>query len=310
MKAIMVGEAADFVLAEADEPHPARGEAAVTVEAIGLNRGDLRMAATMKPAFRPGWDFAGTIAAPADKRTEQEGAHVAGLLPRMGAWSERIAAPADCFAAIPAGVSIAVAAALPSAGLTALYALEEAGDLIGRRVLVTGASGGVGHLACQLAAIAGADVTGVVRSDAGAELLESLGVKGIARGADASAAAAFGPFDIVLDSVGGATLAAALGLLRPRGLCIAFGVTGGRETAIDAFALYQNQWRLAGFGLFPAIARGKPVREGLGRLLRFVADGRLTVHVGELAPWNDIAAVAERLKRRAFGGKAVLEVGA
>src|SRR5947199_9522867 len=82
---------------------------------------------------------------------------------RSGAWAERIRAPAISVAEIPAGVTDAQAGTLPVAGLTALHALRQGGLLLGRKVLVDGASGGVGHLACQLALAAGALVWGHVR---------------------------------------------------------------------------------------------------------------------------------------------------
>jgi NADPH:quinone reductase len=303
MKALVAAEEGAIAFAEVDEPRPARDQALIAVEAIGLNRGDLRMAATMKPGFHLGWDFAGRIVTPI-RGGEPEGARVAGLMPRLGAWGERIAAPADCFAAVPEGVPIEVAAVLPSAGLTALYALEDGGPLLGRRVLVTGASGGVGHLACQLAAIGGATVTALVRSATDTALFEGLGLAEVAVGE------ATGAYDLVLDSVGGETLAGAIGRLARGGLCIAFGVTGGREAGIDVFQLYQQQRRLSGFGLFPAIAAGRPARAGLERLLALVAQGRLKVEIGQQGRWEEIADIAGGLAARAFKGKAVMRVQA
>lgn len=85
-----------------------------------------------------------------------------GLLP-SGAWAERAAVPTNAPAALPDGVSFAEAATLPVAGLTALYALEKGGDLLGRTTLVTGASGGAGHFAVQLARTAGYGVVALIR---------------------------------------------------------------------------------------------------------------------------------------------------
>ena len=72
------------------------------------------------------------------------GARVVGLLP-SGAWAELVAVPTNSLAELPESVSFELAATLPVAGLTALYALETGGGLIGRSVLVTGASGGAGN---------------------------------------------------------------------------------------------------------------------------------------------------------------------
>jgi NADPH:quinone reductase-like Zn-dependent oxidoreductase len=225
-------------------------------------------------------------------------------MPRLGAWSARLAASPDLFAPVPDSVSEETAAALPVAGLTALYVLEDAGPLIGRRVLVTGASGGVGHIACQLAAIGGAEVTGLVRGADGEALLETLGI------ASARPETLAGDFDVVIDSVGGETLARVMGVLATGGLCITIGATAGRDVTIDAFAFYQKQRRLEGFGLFPAIAAGRPPRAGLTRLLALTAAGRLTVDIGHRGDWGEIAAAAALLSDRGFKGKAVLKVSA
>src|SRR3712207_3295824 len=142
----------------ADEPAPAPSEALVRVSAISLNRGEVRRAQTAEPGFNPGWDLAGTVEkSAADGTGPQVGARVVGFL-ASGAWAELAAVPTNSLAELPEGVSFTEAATLPVAGLTALYALEKGGGLLGRSVLITGASGGAGHLAIQLACLSGARV--------------------------------------------------------------------------------------------------------------------------------------------------------
>lgn len=303
MKALVADGGGGVRIADMAEPTPANGEALIAVEAFSLNRGDLRLAASASEGARLGWDFAGHVVSSA-KGGEREGVRVAGLMPRLGAWSAQLAAPPDLFAAVPDDVSDETAAALPVAGLTALYVLEEAGPLIGRRVLVTGASGGVGHLACQLAAIGGAHVTGLVRGANGDALLAGLGIASVRPEALA------GDFDLIIDSVGGETLALATGVLATGGLCITIGATAGRDAAIDAAAFYQKQRRLKGFGLFPAIAAGRLPRAGLTRLLALAAAGRLVIEVGYRGDWTGIATATALLFDRGFKGKAVMKVSA
>src|SRR5207248_6198909 len=132
---------------------PDRDEVAVGVTAFSLNRAEPRRALQLAEAdWRPGWDFAGVIeTTAADGIGPTPGTRVVGILP-SGAWAERVNCRSHAVAALPEAVSDAQAATLPVAGLTAL---RQGGLLLGRKVLVDGASGGVGHLACQLAAAAG-----------------------------------------------------------------------------------------------------------------------------------------------------------
>jgi NADPH:quinone reductase len=101
----------------------------VRVEAISLNRGEVRRAGMAEAGWRPGWDLAGTIEQPAaDGSGLPAGARVVGLLP-SASWAETVAVPTDALAALPDAVCFAQAATLPVAGLTALYALEQGGNL-------------------------------------------------------------------------------------------------------------------------------------------------------------------------------------
>src|SRR5438067_5254541 len=168
IRAIVVDPAAEGRLAikPVELRDPDRDEVGVRVTAISLNRGETRRALQVaEPGWRPGWDFAGIVeTAAADGSGPKAGSRVVGLLP-SGAWAERVNCRSHAVAALPDGCSDAQAATLPVAGLTALHALRQGGLLLGRKVLVDGASGGVGHLACQLALAAGAEVWGQIRRD-------------------------------------------------------------------------------------------------------------------------------------------------
>ena len=155
------------------------------------------------------------------------------------------------------------AATLPIAGLTALYALERGGPLLGRSVLTTGASGGVGQFACQPVRHGGAArVVGVVRFVAHAEEARAAGAQEVVVGEDNAGAARFGPYDVILDSLGGASLASALPLVAEGGTCIAFGTTGGGESTIRVWDLCgRGRVTLYGF-LINYEVKHKPIASG------------------------------------------------
>src|SRR5258708_32862149 len=112
--------------------------------------------------------------------------------------------------------------------------------LLGRKVLVDGASGGVGHLACQLAAAAGAQVWGHVRRpEYRAAVAEWCGDR-VVLGRDLTAAKPHGPFWLIVDSVGASALSAALGMLMPNGTCVTLGVSGANTTTLESRDLFST----------------------------------------------------------------------
>ena len=148
------------------EPVPGRGEVLVKVEAFSVNRGETFLLEPEPPypppaGWRPGKDIAGLVVqATADGDGPPTGQRVVAH-PPAGGWAEYAAVPVDRLATLPDGTDAAVAAALPLAGLTALRLLRAAGAVAGNRVLITGASGGVGHYFTELATGAGGKVTAV-----------------------------------------------------------------------------------------------------------------------------------------------------
>jgi NADPH:quinone reductase-like Zn-dependent oxidoreductase len=232
---------------------------------------------------------------------------VVGLL-GAGAWSERVAVPVDALAELPGGVSFEQAATLPVAGLTALYVLEQAGGLLGKNVLITGASGGVGLFACRLARLSGARVAGVIRRADRVALVREAGAHEVVVGDDASGAGEHGPYDLILESLGGDALSDALTMLATGGTCVSFGVTAGVEAAFDVRRFYLTGGAtLYGFIIFHEVLT-RPAGAGLARLLRLVAEGSLEPRIELEAPWDEIGDVAASLTDRHYAGKAVLHV--
>ena len=311
MRAVVVDPEARgrLSVAEVEEPEPAPSEALVRVAAISLNRGEVRRAEASETGFRPGWDLAGSVErAAADGSGPQEGSRVVGFLP-SGAWAELAAVPSNALAELPEGVSFDEASALPVAGLTALYALEEGGNLLGRSVLVTGASGGAGQFGLQLARAAGARVVGLVRREEHAGIVEEAGAHEVVVDESGAAAGEHGPYHLVLESVGGDVLGNVLSMLAPGGTCVSFGTSAAPEISFDARTLYLTGGaRLYGFILFHEVL-ARPASDGLDRLARMVAEGTLKPRIEVHASWTEVGEVASRLIGRGYTGKAILRVG-
>jgi NADPH:quinone reductase len=289
---------------------PDRDEVAVRVTAISLNRGETRRAVQQaEPGWRPGWDFAGVAeTAAADGSGPRPGTRVVGILP-SGAWAERVNCRTHAVAALPDAVGDAEAATLPVAGLTALHAPRQGGLLLGRKVLVDGASGGVGHLACQLAAAAGAQVWGHVRREEyRAAVAEWCGER-VVLGRELAAAKPHGPFWMILDSLGGSALGAALGMLQPGGTCVTFGVSEAAQATFESRDFFATGGvRLYGLTLFHELMSVERAGIGLALLADLIAAKKLRPQIAVEAPWSEVGTVARRLIDREFTGKAVLRV--
>jgi NADPH2:quinone reductase len=264
------------------------------------------MAGAGKNGRRIGWDFAGTVEkSAANGLGAKEGTRVVGML-GAGSWAQRIAAPVESFAPLPDEVSFAQAATLPVAGLTALYGLEKATGLLGRRVLVTGGTGGVGHFGIQLARLGGAQVVATARSAEKAALLREAGAHQIVVGEDPQALGAHGPYDIILDGVGGPALAVATANLAKNGICVIYGATGGAEVSFNVQRFYATGGALLyGFILFHELL-STPASVGLARLASLVAQGKVRPLIDTEVPLSQISDLAQKLANRLFTGKAVV----
>ncbi|HEX7214216.1 MAG TPA: zinc-binding dehydrogenase [Methylomirabilota bacterium] len=295
-----------LVLRAVADPTPDRGEAIVRVRAISLNRGEVRRSTMAAAGWRPGWDLAGTIErAAADGSGPKVGARVVGFLPE-GAWAERVAVPTHALAELPEKVTFSQAATFPVAGLTALHALGKNGTILGKRVLVTGATGGVGDFAVQLARLGGAHVTASARRADQAAALRQLGAHDVTVGDEIPASP---KYDLVIESVGGKTLGTALAALERGGVCVTLGVSAASEVTFDARTFFATgRTQLYGFYLFTELGE-EPAAIGLRRLADLVAAGQLAPHISVERPWSEIAQVAADLIARKYPGKAVLTLG-
>jgi NADPH:quinone reductase-like Zn-dependent oxidoreductase len=259
------------------------------------------MLGTAADGWRPGWDFAGVLRSDVGGGP-RAGARVVGI--RQGeAWAQRVTVPQTWIAELPDSVSFAQAAALPTAGLTALRILRLGPAILGRRVLVTGASGGVGRFAIQLAHLGGADVTALV-SSASSRVggLRELGADDIV----SDVAQLRGHFDLILESVGGDTLGYLVTMVDPQGTLVMFGNSSNQATTFNVRDIYLDaSIRFQGFELFFG---GDPFGRDLAYLVRLVAARKLDPQlVGEL-PWDQMPAALDRLRNRDVAGKMCLTI--
>lgn len=283
------------------DPVPTPSQALVQVAAFSLNFGEIAYrSAQVRPGYVPGWDAAGVVVqAAVDGSGPAAGTRVV-TFGWSGAWAELRAVDTAELAVVPEAVDLGLASALPVAGVTALQAVRRLGPLTGRRVLVTGASGGVGRYAVQLAAHAGAHVVASAGSLTRAEGLRELGAAEIVIGPDNLEGTVYG----VLDNVGGRQLAQAFYRLEDDGVVMAIGRAAREATVID--------FELAG----TRSARGRienfnvttPFGSDLAHLVGLLAVGELDAPVGWRGPWDKASEAADALLARRVAGKAVLDL--
>jgi NADPH2:quinone reductase len=303
MKALLPAGGPNLVeFGEVDKPAPGPGAAVIRVEAFSVNRGETFLLEKPQPGWRPGKDIAGLVVqGAADGSGPAAGTRVVAHPPASG-WAEYAAVETSSIAELPAEISAVSAAALPLAGLTALRMLRLAGGVTGRRVLLTGASGGVGHYVVELAASAGAEVTAISAApDRGSRLTELGASAVLGRVTDAT-----GPFDLVLESVGGDVFPRALARLAPGGTLIWFGQASREPVTLSFFDLLHHQ-PSATIRHF-SYADSPPYGADLAILVRLVAHGRLHPEIGRVADWADTARTLTDLRDRRIRGNAVLTV--
>ena len=290
-------------LTNVDEPALAHDELLVSVEAFSLNRPDFLWLSVPNPQWRVGIDFAGkVIQAAADGHGPAVGERVMVHAPDGGGGAELATAKPQFTTTIPANVSSETAAALPLAGLVALRLVREAAIKKGQRVLITGATGGVGHFAVELALNAGASVTALARPG---EPVDTL----IQRGAQViySLDEATEPFETILESIGGGVLTQAFAKLTRRGTILWFGAASGQPAQIDFFSFFPDRSSMTLKHFVYSEVEGDDAAD-LQALVTLVAAGVLNPHISRIEDWSQTSEVLKSIQTGSLTGKAVLTV--
>jgi NADPH:quinone reductase-like Zn-dependent oxidoreductase len=299
-------------------PHEIRDdEVLVRVHAAGLDRGTWHLMTGTPYAVRlvmglrrprqpvPGLDLSGTVAAVGAAVTRfGVGDEVYGI--GSGSFADYAVAKAAKLAPRPAGLTHVQAATVPVSAVTALQAVVDIAKVTaGQRVLVTGASGGVGSYAVQIAVAAGAEVTGV-SSAAKADLVRSLGASTVLdyRTDDFADGT---PYDVIIDIAGNASLSRLRRALTPRGTAVLVGgedagrLTGmGRQLRALVLSLFVGQ-RLT-------LRVPKETANDLERLTALIDAGAVVPSVGATYPLAEAAAAMEDLVAGRVSGKAAIVV--
>lgn len=283
-------------MADVPEPVRADGEVVVEVAAYSVNRGETFLLEDPAPGWRPGKDVAGRVTV---GNGLAPGTSVVCHVPAFG-WAERVVVAATHAVPLPTAVDVVTAAALPLAGLTAYRLLRKVGALPGRSLLVTGASGGVGHYLTELATAAGARVTAVCATEERGARLRELGADVVTDLDEAP-----GRYDVVLESVGGDNFVRARRKAGPDGTVIWFGQAGRQTVTLDFFDWIDGT---VGAPIIPFHYVDTPAQDAhdLASLVRLVADGHLHPEIGTTRPWTETAQTIDDLRTRRLRGNAVL----
>jgi NADPH:quinone reductase-like Zn-dependent oxidoreductase len=287
-------------------PDPKLGPDAVLVRvrAAGVNPVDAYIrAGYLEGAFPthfpliPGWDVAGVVEQVGPSVTELSvGDEVFGYVRKdhvqNGTYAELVAAPIRTVARKPASLSMAEAAGVPLAGLTALQALRRVGVTAGDTVLVHAASGGVGSFAVQIAVALGARVIGTA-SEGNHNYLRELGAEPVAYGdglVDRVRELAGGKVDAAVDFAGADAIAASAELVADPARI---------ASVVDAQAV------LAAGGGYVFV---RPDRDDLAELARLADDGKLSVHLSTTLPLAEAPEAHRLIESKHSRGKIVLTV--
>ena len=303
-----------IVLAEHFDPEPGVGEVLVAMRAAGLNSADLLQvmggypAPPGSPPDIPGLEIAGEVLATGPGVTRWAAGDRVMAVVGGGAQAERLVIHERLAVPVPDNMTWDEAGGFPEAFTTAHDALfSQAGLEMGERVLVSGGAGGVGTAGVQLAVASGATVTATVRDPARRADVAALGAS-VVDPTDTEGLRERGPFNVVLELIGGPNMASNLDLLATGGRITVIGVGAGWSAEISLLALMGKRARIHGSTLRtrPLEAKADAARRVEAHVLPLVEQGRVRVPVTATYPLQDAAEAYDRFRSGGKFGKIVL----
>jgi NADPH2:quinone reductase len=314
-------------LTDLPDPVPGPGEAIVRVRAIGLNFADCAARLGVyprvpRPPFVPGMEVSGEVVALGEGVSDPPvGVRVAAV-PIFGGHAEHVKVRARYLRVLPASMDFVTGASLAVTGLTADHALFTVGRVRkGERAVITAAAGGVGTIAVQLAANAGARVLAVASTPAKRELALHLGAHEAAGYQDYRKALA-GGVDVVIDAVGGALFRPGWKALKPNGRYVLYGFAAAlgarrvrylhaalellRMGIVFPSTLVQPSRTLAGFNLSLVPQLAEDLQARFARLEDMLGEGTLKAVVGAVLPFEELPKAHALLQGRGSTGKVVV----
>jgi NADPH:quinone reductase len=313
MRAIVIHEkGGPEVMQLRDEPEPTLGDGQLLVrtEAIGVNYRDVyeregRGAAYGKAPLPliVGAEGAGTVLQGAGEFAEGDRVAWAAA---PASYAERVSVPAANAVPIPDGASSEQACAALLQGMTAHYLCYSTYAVQpGDEVLIHAAAGGVGLLLVQMVKRLGARVVATTSTDEKAELVKQAGADQVVHYEGFADKVGDG-FHVVYDSVGKTTFEAGMGVLRPRGMMVLYGMSSGPAPDYDPQKLQARSLYLTRPGLPAYTATREELLERAAAVLGWVADGSLDARIGGRYPLEDAVRAHEDLEARRSTGKLLL----
>lgn len=306
-------------LKEVEKPTPGDNEVLIKVQASSINSAELHLikadpflarmsTGLLKPTKTiPGADVAGRVEAVGkDVRQFKAGDEVFGDLSGCGwgAFAEYVCANENVLMLKPANVTFEQAAALPLAGVTALQGLRNTGQIkSGQKVLIIGASGGVGSFAVQIAKSFGAEVTGVC-STKKAAMLRAIGADHVIDYTQADVTQGGQHYDLILDAAGYRSFSVYKRILSRRGIYV---FAGGSTSGLFRAMLFGSLTSKNEGQTFVTLM-AKPNLDDLGYMKKLLETGKVTPFIDKCYPLENAVAALQYVEGRHVQGKVVITV--